>query len=227
MITDDIRAELKRNADGPYRQFQARLLPTVDPSRIIGVRTPVLKSMAKEYFRREDAGEFLDTLPHVYFDEDQLHAFMISLIKDFDECLCRVEAFLAFIDNWATCDQLSPKVFSRHRRELVPRIMEWIASDDTYTVRFGIGMLMSHFLDEDFDAAYPRTVAGIESGEYYVNMMRAWYFATALAKRWDDTVFYLKEEKLDVWTHNMTIRKAAESRRVSAEHKAYLRSLKR
>ncbi|MBO4360265.1 MAG: DNA alkylation repair protein, partial [Eubacteriaceae bacterium] len=138
MITDDIRAELKRSADGPYRQFQAKLLPTVDPSRIIGVRTPALKSMARQFSLREDAGEFLDALPHEYFDEDQLHAFMISLIKDFGECIRRVEAFLPFIDNWATCDQLSPKVFSKHKAELLPRIMEWIASDDTYTVRFGI-----------------------------------------------------------------------------------------
>ena len=226
-IINEIEGELWRRADGEYREFQIKLIPTVDPSRVIGVRTPDLRSMARELSKREDAASFLDELPHRYFDEDQLHAFVICLIKDFETCLERVDAFLPYIDNWATCDQLSPKVFGKEPERLLPAIMRWIASGDTYTVRFGIGMLMAHYLDSGFDPAFPALVSEIRSEEYYINMMRAWYFATALAKRRDDVIGFLEDGKLDVWTHNMAIRKAVESRRVPEEDKEYLRTLKR
>lgn len=227
MITDEIAAILRENADEAYRDFQMKLIPTVPAERSIGVRTPFLRALAKDLYGREDIGEFLDALPHEYFDEDQLHAFIISLIRDFDECLGRVETFLPYVNNWATCDQLSPKVFSSHREALLPAVRKWISSGETYTVRFGIGMLMSHFLDGDFDPAYLQWAADAESGEYYVNMMRAWYFATALAKQYDAVIGLIEAGELDTWTHNMTIRKAAESRRITAEQKQYLRSLKK
>ena len=226
-ITHEIREILRQRSDPDYRDFQAKLIPNVDPSGMIGVRTPELRALARELSKREDIGRFLADTPHRFFDEDQLHAFIISLTKDFETCLAQVEAFLPFIGNWATCDQLSPKVFSKHRGELLSSVRKWTASEDTYTVRFGIGMLMSHYLDECFDPVFPELVAGIRSEEYYINMMRAWYFATALAKRRDDVIGYIEDESLDRWTHNMAIRKALESRRVCDADKAYLRTLKR
>ena len=226
MITEEIQERLFAIRDEAYRDFQSKLLPTVPAEAFIGVRTPGLRAYARELARREDVGAFLDDLPHRYFDEKQLHGFVICEMKDFDACVAALERFLPYVDNWATCDQTSPKVFRKHRKELLPHSYEWIASGETYTVRFGVGMLMEHFLDGDFDPAYPETVAAIRSDEYYVNMMIAWYFATALAKQYDAVLPYLEERRLDPWTHNKTIQKACESFRVPPERKAYLRTLR-
>ncbi len=226
MRIHEIREELYRLEDPEYRSFQARLIPTVKPESIIGVRTPALRKLAAELSASEDAGAFLDTLPHAYFEENQLHAFLISGMKDFSGCLRALDRFLPYVDNWATCDQMSPKIFRKHRKELRESIRGWISSSWTYTVRFGIGMLMEHFLDEDFDPAYPEWVAAVRSEEYYVNMMIAWYFATALAEQYDAAVPFLENRRLDAWTHNRTIQKAAESFRIPPERKAYLKTLK-
>ena len=222
----EIREKLLAIQDKEYRDFQAKLIPTVDPKRIIGTRTPQLRDLAKELLKSYDCSLFLDDLPHKYFDEDQLHAFILSGMKDYDECMDKLEQFLPYVDNWATCDQMSPKIFKKHKGELLEKVKVWIASDDTYTVRFGIGMLMEHFLDEDFDKAYPKMVAGVKSEEYYINMMVAWYFATALAKQYDAVIPYIEKKKLSVWNHNKAIQKSIESNRVTPEHKEYLRSLK-
>lgn len=227
MILDEIRNELFKMQDTAYRDFNSKLIPTVDKSLFIGVRTPELRKYAKQLAKREDIEEFLHSLPHKYFDENQLHAFIVSEIKDFKSCVDKVNEFLPYIDNWATCDQLSPKVFKKHHKELIAYIKEWLESDKVYTLRFGIGMLMEHFLDEDFDIIYPETVSNIRSDEYYVNMMIAWFFATTLAKQWDDSIVYLENNKLDKWSHNKTIQKACESYRIKDEQKIYLRKLKR
>ena len=222
--------------DKKYADFQAKLIPGIERDRVIGVRTPVLRALAKELVKedaeRSKAGEsplvnaFLAELPHAYFDEDQLHAFIISLEKDHEKCMEKVEAFLPYVNNWATCDQLSPKVFKKHKNELLPRIDKWMASGHTYKIRFAIGMLMEHFLDEDFDTAYPDRVAAVRSDEYYINMMIAWYFATALAKQYEAVLPYIEGKRLDRWTHNKAIQKAVESYRITPEQKEYLKSLR-
>ena len=226
MIIEEIRKELASLQDLKYRDMQTRIIPTVRPETIIGVRTPELRKMARELSGREDIGEFLKDLPHRYFEENQLHAFLLSGMKDYPECLCMLNQFLPYMDNWATCDQMSPRVFRKHRKELVANIREWIGSAETYTIRFGIGMLMEHYLDEDFDLAYPEMVAAVRSDEYYVNMMIAWYFATALAKQYQAVLPYIEEKRLEIWTHNKTIQKAVESYRIAPEQKEYLKSLK-
>ena len=226
-INEEIINELKNICDPKYRDFQAKLIPNVDKESVIGVRTPALRKYAKQLVNREDIADFLDKLPHGSFDENQLHAFIVSEIKDYEECLARVDRFLPYVDNWATCDQMSPKIFKKNRSRLLTSIKGWIDSDKTYVVRFGIGMLMEHFLDEDYDPSYPEIVCNIRSEEYYINMMMAWYFATALAKQYDSVIPYIEENRLDVWTHNKTIQKSVESYRISDEQKAYLKSLKR
>ena len=226
MITEEIRQSLFELQDIKYRDFQAKLIPGKDTETMIGVRTPELRKLAKQMLKWEEIGEFLRDLPHRYFDEDQLHAFIVSGIKEYGKCMEELMRFLPFVDNWATCDQMSPGVFKKHKPELLAEIREWLGSEHTYTVRFGIGMLMQHFLDEDFDPAYPELVAGVHSEEYYVNMMIAWYFATALAKQYDAVLPFIEGRRLDPWTHNKTIRKAVESYRISDEQKEYLRSLK-
>ena len=225
-LTQEIRNELFGMQDLKYRELQTGIIPSRDPQTLIGVRTPALRSYAKQLAKREDLSDFLNDLPHLYFDEDQLHAFIISEMKDYGTCMAELEKFLPFVDNWATCDQMSPKVFKKHKEELLVKIREWIASDRPYTVRFGIGMLMQHFLDEDFDPAYPELAAGIRSEEYYVKMMIAWYFATALAKQYETVLPYLENQRLDAWTHNKAIQKAIESYRITPEQKEYLRTLK-
>ena len=225
-MSDEIRQELFRLQDTAYRDFQIKLIPAVDPKTVIGVRTPELRALAKRLAKSGDADGFLRELPHTWFDENQLHAFLVSEIRDFTKCLAETERFLSYVDNWATCDQMSPKVFKKHRRELTEPIGRWLGSGRTYTVRFAVGMLMEHFLGEDFDSAYPEMVAGLRSEEYYVRMMVAWYFATALAKRYDAVIGYIEERRLDPWTHNKTIQKASESYRISPEQKAYLRGLR-
>ena len=224
--TIKIQEELFKRQDIKYRDFQAGLIPGKTSDVMIGVRTPQLRALAKEITKTGDYEEFLRDLPHKYFDEDQLHAFIISGIKDYDRAMEELEAFLPYVDNWATCDQMSPKVFARHTDKLLGAIQTWIASEHTYTVRFAIGMLMQHFLDEQFTDLYPEMVAGVHSEEYYINMMSAWYFATGLAKQYDRILPYLTGHRLDTWVHNKTIQKAVESYRITPEQKAYLRTLK-
>ena len=226
MINEDILKKLYALQDIKYRDFQGKLLPNVDPKTIIGVRTPDLRTLAKELAKQDDIGTFLDTLPHAYFDENQLHAFILSELKDYDRCIQGVNTFLPYIDNWATSDQLSPRVFRKHKTELLSYIKKWLKSDATYTVRFAAGMLMQHYLDEDFKSEYPKLVAAIKSDEYYINMMRAWYFATALAKQYDAIIPYIEQKKLDPWTHNKAIQKAVESYRIKAEQKEYLKTFR-
>lgn len=226
MNVDEIQAELFKSQDEKYRDFQAKLLPTVNPQSVIGVRTPVLRAFAKKLYKENDFSDFLNDLPHKYFDENQLHAFVISEIKDFDFCVEELNKFLPFVDNWATCDQMSPKIFKKHKKELFEQIKIWISSEKTYTLRFAVGMLMQHFLDEDFSLEFPKMILKIRSEEYYVKMMVAWYFATALAKQYDAVLPFLENKNLEKWTHNKAIQKALESYRVSDEQKKYLRTLK-
>ena len=223
---EKILSLLFSKADSQYRDFQAPLIPNIDKDLFIGVRTPELRKMAKEIGDTPEAKSFIETLPHHYFDENQLHAFIISNIKDYAICLKEVERFLPYINNWATCDQLSPKVFNKHKDELINNIKEWLKSKHLYTQRFAIGMLLGLFLDDAFKEEHLQLVSSIKSEEYYLNMMIAWYFATALVKQYDVTIKYLEEKKLSPWVHNKTIQKAVESYRVSDERKAYLRSLK-
>ena len=225
-MNDTILAMLRERADEDFAAFQRKLLPTVPPESVLGVRTPELRQLAKSLRGADEADAFLKTLPHTYFDENQLHAFLLAGTRDFDACLAGVSAFLPYIDNWATCDQLSPAVFAKHKQELLPHVLHWIESGETYTVRFGVGMLMQHFLDDDFDPAYPRIVSAVRSEEYYVRMMCAWYFATALAKQYDAALPYLQTQTMDAWTHNKAIQKAVESCRITAEQKTFLKTLK-
>lgn len=227
MTVDEILRELYQSRDETYRDFQAKLLPTLAPQTVIGVRTPVLRGLAKRLYRENDFSAFLNDLPHRLFDENQLHAFLICEMTDFDRCMAELNRFLPFVDNWATCDQLSPKVFKKHRPELAAQVEIWLKSDNPYTVRFAIGVLLQHFLDEDFDLKYPQMVAAVHSDEYYVNMMIAWYFATALAKQYRAVLPFLEQNALERRTHNKAIQKALESYRVSDEQKTYLRTLKR
>ena len=225
-MIEDIRKELFALQDEKYQAFQVKLFPTLNPESIIGVRTPDLRSYAKKLLKQEEIAEFLSDLPHRYFDENQLHAFIISEMKDYERCIGEVKRFLPFVDNWATCDQMSPKVFKKHLPELLECIRDWIGSGKTYTIRFAVGMLLEHYLDDAFDLKYPEIVASIRSSEYYVNMMIAWYFATALAKQYEAILPFIESRKLDTWTHNKAIQKAVESYRVSEENKQHLKTLK-
>ena len=212
--------------DQKYRSFQGKLMPTVPPETIIGVRTPLLRKLAKELSGTPQAEEFLHILPHSYYEENSLHAFLIEQIRDYDRALAETERFLPYIDNWATCDCFCPKVFAKRKEALIVPIRRWLDSDRLYTVRYAIGMLMRHYLDEAFRPEFLAWVAGVQSEEYYINMMRAWYFATALAKQPDSAFVWLTKRRLDVWTHNKTIQKAVESYRISAERKQQLRGMR-
>lgn len=221
-----IRADLLALQDEKYRSFQCKLMPTVDPRTVIGVRTPALRALAKRLAGTPEAAEFITILPHSYYEENNLHGFLLETIKDYDATIAAIDAFLPYVDNWATCDLLSPKVFKKHLPELYDKIKEWTASERTYTIRFGVEMLMSFYLDEAF---FPETLAlvgSIRSEEYYVNMMLAWYFATALAKQYEAALPYIEGRKLEKWTHNKAIQKSIESYRITDEQKAYLRTLK-
>ena len=226
MTNKEIEKRLFELRDEGYAAMQVKIIPSTDPSRIIGVRTPLLRDLAKTIYKSGDYSSFLTSLPHKYFDEDQLHAFIISLEKDFDKCISLTEAFLPYVDNWATCDQMSPKAFKKAPQLLLPYIDKWIRSDKVYTVRFAIGMLMEHFLGENFSASYADMVASVRSDEYYINMMIAWYFATALAKQYDAVLPYIESRRLSDWTHNKAIQKSVESYRITPEQKEYLKSLK-
>ncbi|MCR5155683.1 MAG: DNA alkylation repair protein [Butyrivibrio sp.] len=226
MEKDILHSKLYDLQDIKYRDMQIKIIPNIDSGSIIGVRTPQLRAMAKEMLKAGDYKDFLKELPHKYFEENQLQAFIISGIKDMKECIEELEKFLPYVDNWATCDQMSPKVFKKHREELLTHIKEWIRSDEPYTIRFGVGMLMEHFLEEDYEPVYPEMVAKLRSEEYYVNMMIAWYFATALAKQYESVLPFIENKRLDDWTHNKTIQKSVESYRITDEQKKYLKSLK-
>lgn len=221
-----IYKELQALKEKEYADFQAKLVPTIEPSTILGIRVPKLRALAKSYMRDQECQVFLDSLPHNYYDENMLHAILISEMKDYDKCINRLEAFLPYVDNWAVCDIMSPKLFKRYRGDLMTRIKVWIASEETYTIRFGLGMLMTHFLDEDFRPEYLDMASSIRSDEYYVNMMIAWFFATALAKQWEVSLPYIEDKRLDDWTHKKAIQKARESLRISKEKKEYLKGLK-
>ena len=213
--------------DKTYQAFQSRLMPTIAPDKIIGIRTPALRAFAKQIAGTPEAQQFLQHLPHVYYEENNLHAFLVSEIKEFDTAVKAVDAFLPFVDNWATCDSFKPRAFKKNIPVLYTKCKEWIVSEKTYTVRFGIEMIMNHFLDEHFTEESMRLVSRIRSDEYYVNMMIAWYFSTALAKQYESAVIYLEKNRLDLWTHNKAIQKAIESFRVTDKHKEYLRTLRR
>lgn len=221
-----ITEELFKLQDLGYRDFQARLMPTIDKDTIIGVRTPVLRKLAKQFAPTDEAKEFIEHLPHKYYEENNLHAFIISQTKDFDEAISQTNRFLPYIDNWATCDSFSPKIFKKHTTELLDNVKVWIKSTHTYTCRFGIEMLMSFYLDDLFKPEYAEMVASVRSDEYYVKMMIAWYFATALTKQYDATIGYITGKRLDSWCHNKTIQKAIESFCISDERKAFLKRLK-
>ncbi len=209
--------------DSDYQAFQARLIPNIPAERIIGVRTPELRRLAKQL---PDTATFLEALPHGYFEENQLHSFLLSEMKDFDSVIQEVDRFLPYIDNWATCDQLSPKAFKKHHQELLPYIEKWIVAPETYAVRFAIKMLMDHFLEADFSVRYPEMVADVHREEYYIRMMAAWYFATALAKQYDAVLPFFTGNRLEPWTHNKAIQKAVESYRITPEQKDLLRKLR-
>ena len=219
MRADQLSDVLFKNQDEAYRQMQVRLLPNIAPDTIIGVRTPVLRGIAKEM---EDRYHFLKALPHSCFEENQIHCFLLEREKDFGFVISEIERFLPYVDNWATCDQLRPRCFQKNRKTLLPYIRKWIASDEPFTIRFGIGMLMVHFLEDDFDTRLLELPSSVRSEEYYVRMMIAWFFATALAKQYADALPYITTHRLDKWTHNKTIQKAIESDRVTPEHKKEL-----
>ena len=221
-----ISEELFALQDTEYQVFQSKLMPTIPPETVIGVRTPLLRKLAKELAGTPQAEHFLQSLPHRYYEENNLHAFLIEKIRDYDTALAETERFLPYINNWATCDCFCPKVFAKHKEELLISIRRWLDSGKLYTVRYAIGMLMRYYLDEDFQPDYLAWVAGVHSEEYYLNMMRAWYFATALAKQPDAVLPWLTDRRLDVWTHNKTIQKAVESYRISPERKQQLRELR-
>ena len=221
-----VRERLFAMQDVSYKEFHSALMPTVNPDLIIGVRTPALRKFAAEFAKTPDAADFLRILPHTYYEENNLHAFLIEKIGDFDDTVAALNTFLPYVDNWATCDMMSPKCFGRHLPELLSPICAWLASPHPYAVRFGIGMLMKFYLDEAFSPEYPAMVAAVEREEYYIKMMVAWYFATALAKQYDAVLPYITERRLDAWTHNKAIQKAVESYRISAEQKDYLKPFK-
>ena len=212
--------------DEKYREFQSKLVPNIPKETILGVKTPQMRAIAKAVAETPEAEEFLRTLPHAYYEENLVHFFLLAGIKDFDACVEAVDRFLPYIDCWPVCDQSSPKVFTKHHDRLLPCIRRWIASDHVYTARFGMRMLMNEYLGEDFKAEYLGWVAEKQGEDYYLKMMVAWYFATALAKQYDAAVPYFEQRKLDPWTHKKAIQKAIESFRVSEEHKEYLKTLR-
>jgi 3-methyladenine DNA glycosylase AlkD len=220
---EEIQKQLFELQDMAYRDFHSRLMPDIDKETVIGIRVPMLRKYAKSIAGTELAEKFIKELPHCYYEENNLHMMLITGIKDYDRCLTEIERFLPYIDNWATCDFPAPKCFENHKEDLLPVIKRWIASSETYTIRYGIGMLMRLYLDADFDPEYVRIVAEVKSDEYYVNMMIAWYMATALAKQWDAVIPYIEEHRMSDWVHRKTIQKAVESYRITDEQKRYLK----
>lgn len=221
-----LEKELFELQDIKYKEFHQKLMPTVNPEKVIGIRTPVLRKFSKEFGKREEAESFLKNLPHKYYEEDNLHAFLLEEIKNYDKLIEELNKFLPFVDNWATCDMMRPKILRNHKEELLEDIKKWLNSKDIYTIRFAVNCLMNYYLEEDFKTEYLVWVKNIESKEYYINMVRAWYFATALAKQYDETIKILESNVLDKWTHNKTIQKAIESYRITKEQKTILKKLK-
>ena len=225
---NELQQHLFGMRDAAYAAFIAKLTPGFPPRHFIGVRVPLLRTIARSFAKEEAASQrFLSHLPHSYYEEDMLHGMLISLVKDYDRCLDLIDRFLPYVDNWAVCDTLSPKVFAKHKAQLLENILRWSSSSHTYTCRFGLRMLMTHFLDDSFSADFLEIPATIRSEEYYVKMMVAWFFATALAKQWEATLPYLENRQLDPWTHRKTIQKAIESYRIPPERKDYLRTLRK
>ena len=222
-----ILTKLLELQDRDYAEFQSKLTPTVPKENFIGVRVPEIRKLAKQYIQDSESETFLTSLPHDYYDENMLHGLLLSEITDYRLCVEKVDEFLPYVDNWAVCDIMSPKIFKKHKSELIQKVREWSASSEVYTCRFGIEMLMRHFLDEDYRSEYLDIPAKVHSEEYYVKMMVAWFFATALAKQWEDAIVYLTDYKLEPWIHNKTIQKACESYRITNEQKEFLKSLKK
>lgn len=223
----DIQKRLLELSDEKNADFSAKLTPGIDREKFLGVRIPASRKLAKEIIKGNEHKDFLNNLPHKYYDENILHSILISEIKDYDECIKYIDDFLPYVDNWAVCDTMSPKAFKNEHERLMNDILRWVDSDQTYTIRFGLKILMAHFLDNDFKKEYLEIPAKIKSDEYYINMMIAWFYATALAKQWDSTIVYIENGVLDKWVHNKAIQKARESYRITAEQKEYLKSLKK
>ena len=223
----DIRTEVFRLKDEEYRKFYAKLMPTVKYERIIGVRIPVLRKLAKKFAKTDEAQMFLNQLPHDFYEENNIHALLLAEITDFDSALRETERFLPYIDNWATCDMPPLTAFKNNPFRVLPLVEKWLKSNHTYTVRYAIKVLMDFFMEERFDPRYPEWVCAVKSDEYYVNMMIAWYFATALAKHYDDVLPYITDGRLSLWVHNKTIQKAVESYRINLETKKFLKELRR
>ncbi|MBQ7115445.1 MAG: DNA alkylation repair protein [Clostridia bacterium] len=226
IMQTNLQIELFKLQDLKYKEFHQKLMPTVNPDKVIGIRTPVLRKFAKGFGKRDEAKKFIKNLPHKYYEEDNLHAFLLEEIKDYEELIKELNIFLPFVDNWATCDMMRPKILKKHKTELLEDIKKWLSSNNTYTIRFAVNCLMNYYLEEDFKPEYLYWVKNIKSEEYYINMVRAWYFATALAKQYDEAVKILENKPLDKWTHNKTIQKAVESYRITDEQKIFLKSLK-
>lgn len=222
----ELEEELFEMQDLKYREFHSRLMPGIDKETIIGIRMPLLRKFTREFAKTPETEYFLRDLPHRYYEENNMHMMIVSWIKDYGTCLAELEKFLPHVNNWATCDLPAPKCFAKHKEELLSEIQKWITSGRTYTIRYGIGMLMNFYLDEDFRPEYLRLAADVGSEEYYVNMMIAWYLATALAKQWEATIPYLEGRCLSEWVHRKIIQKAIESYRITPEQKVYLRSLR-
>ena len=225
-VIPKVQQDLFAMQDLKYRDFHAKLMPTVEKESVIGVRVPVLRTYAKKFGKTEEAKQFLKILPHQYYEENNLHGLLIEQIKDYELCIEELERFLPHIDNWATCDLLAVRTVKNHLNSYIKKIDRWLESEHIYTIRFGINMLMRYYLDDAFRPEYLEWVADVRSTEYYINMMRAWYFATALAKQYENILPFIEDKKLDVWTHNKTIQKAIESYRITPEQKMYLRTLK-
>ena len=229
-IIKKVQKELFEMQDLKYRDFHSKLMPTVDKEKVIGVRIPQLRKYASSFLKlssREEINEFMHTLPHQYYEEDNLHAFIIEKIKDYEECINALNAFLPYIDNWATCDMMNPKVLKKEPERLLEQVKVWMKAKETYVVRFAMGCLMNYYLEENFTTECADLVAEVQSDEYYIQMMQTWYFATALAKQYDAVLPYLLEHRLSMWVHNKTIQKAVESYRITTEQKDYLNTLKR
>lgn len=226
----EITEQLITMKDEVYKNFHGKLMPTINPDSILGVRVPLLRKFSNQLNKnlsKEEIERFMNELPHRYYEENNIHAFLIEKINDYDECIAALDNFLPFVDNWATCDMMNPKIFKKNTRKLFDKIEEWMSSSHVYTIRFGIGMLMRFYLDDNFSTQYLDMTANVVSDEYYVNMMKAWFFATALAKQYEATLPYIQHNRLDIWSHNKAIQKAIESFRVPKEHKDELRSYKR
>ncbi len=220
----DIRRELLSNADDGYKNFSSSLMPTVAKDKVIGIRIPFLRKYAKTLTEVETKG-FISDLPHKYYEENNLHAFLIEKIGDFDQTIKALDEFLPYVDNWATCDSMNPKILGKNRGQLLPIIDRYISSEHTYTVRYGIGLLMRYFLGEGFKDEYAKRVAAINNEDYYVKMMQAWYFATALASNFEEILPFLTQKSLSPWVHNKTISKAIESYRMDKDKKEFLKKL--